>query len=264
MIKYLAGGLAAFVLLAAPALAAPAFPPLTGRVVDEADILSAPVEAQLTTRLEQIKATTHHQVVVATIKDLKNYEIEDYGYQLGRAWKIGDEKLDDGVLLIIAPNSRKVRIEVGYGVEPILTDALSSVIIQSRILPKFRSGDMEAGIKDGVEAIGAQLGLPQDQALAVAQQAATRATAHKGGSAWPIGPIITVIIIFMIFSGMGRRGRRGGSALGSALPWILLGALNSRGGRDDWGGGGGWSGGGGGGFSGGGGSFGGGGASGGW
>ena len=138
MIKYLAGGLAAFVLLAAPALAAPAFPPLTGRVVDEADILSAPVEAQLTTRLEQIKATTHHQVVVATIKDLKNYEIEDYGYQLGRAWKIGDEKLDDGVLLIIAPNSRKVRIEVGYGVEPILTDALSSVIIQSRILPTWR------------------------------------------------------------------------------------------------------------------------------
>ncbi len=267
MIKALAGGLAALALLAAPALSAPTFPPLSGRVVDEANIIPAPVEAELTAKLERLEATTRHQVVVATIKDLKGYEIEDYGYQLGRAWKIGDAKLDDGAVLIVAPSARKVRIEVGYGLEPVLTDALSSVIIQTRIIPKFKAGDMPGGISAGVDAIADQLGLPADQAQAVAQQAQTKASAgsrHGGGFPWPA--ILIAFFVISMLSGLGRRGRRrGGSGLGGALPWIVLGALSNSG-RRDWGGGGGggWSGGGGGGFSGGGGSFGGGGASGGW
>lgn len=265
MIKALAGGLAAFALLAAPALAAPTFPPLSGRVVDEANIIPAPVEAELTAKLERLEATTHHQVVVATIKDLKGYEIEDYGYQLGRAWKIGDEKRDDGAVLIVAPSARKVRIEVGYGLEPVLTDALSSVIIQTRIIPRFKAGDMPGGITAGVDAIADQLGLPDDQAKAIAQQAQVKASGgarQGGGFPWPVFLIFLFIILPML-SAIGRRGRRRSSGLGAALPWIVLGALSNSG-RRDWGGGG-WSGGGGGGgFSGGGGSFGGGGASGGW
>ncbi len=271
MLKALAGGLAALLLLAAPALAAPHFPALTGRVVDEAGILSSATEAQINYKLEQVEATTHHQFVVATIKDLQGYDIEDYGYQLGRAWKIGGEKADDGVVLIVAPSARKVRIEVGYGLEPVLTDALSSVIIQTRIIPSFKAGDMEAGVEAGVDAIAGQLGLPQDQAEAVAEKAQVRQTApsHRGGGfGWV--PIIVIFVLFSVLSGIGRRGRRRHNGLGSAIPWMVLGALaNSRSNRD-WGGGGGgfggggFGGGGGGGFSGGGGSFGGGGASGGW
>jgi uncharacterized protein len=270
MIKALAGGLVAIALLAAPAFAAPTFPPLSGRVVDEANIIPAPVEAELTAKLERLEATTHHQVVVATIKDLKGYEIEDYGYQLGRAWKIGDAKLDDGAVLIVAPSARKVRIEVGYGLEPVLTDAFSSLIIQRRIIPKFKEGDMPGGIVAGVDAIAEQLGLPAEQAQAVAQQAQAKSS---GGShprsGFPWAAILIVFFVFSMLGGLGRRGRRrrGGSSLGGALPWIVLGALSNSGRGGGWsgGGGGGWSGGGGGGgFSGGGGSFGGGGASGGW
>src|SRR5690606_31965183 len=101
----------------------------TGRVVDEARLLSAEQEATLTTRLEALEAETSDQLVVVTVNDLEGYPIEDYGYRLGRAWGIGQAEDDSGVLLIVAPNERKVRIEVGYGLEPILTDALSARII---------------------------------------------------------------------------------------------------------------------------------------
>jgi uncharacterized protein len=133
-------------ICAAPALAAaPTFPALTGRVVDDANILSPQVEAELTTKLENLDKTTGRQVVVATVPGLQGYEIEDYGYQLGRAWGIGQKGTNTGALLIVAPTERKVRIEVGYGLEPILTDALSSVIIQTAVLPKFKAGDLEGG-----------------------------------------------------------------------------------------------------------------------
>ena len=268
MIKALAGGLLAIVLLAAPALAAPSFPPLSGRVVDEANILSPRVEAELTDKLKTVEETTQHQFVVATIRDLKGYEIEDYGYQLGRAWKIGNAQRDDGVLLIVAPSARKVRIEVGYGLEPVLTDALSSLIIQRRIIPHFKDGDMEEGVEAGVAAIAEQLALPEDEAQALAAKAAPKAGQARGGGGfpWVVILIVVVVVISMIGGGGGGRGgrRRRSSGLGEALPWIVLGALSKSGSRGGWsGGGGGWSGGGGG-FSGGGGSFGGGGASGGW
>jgi len=131
------------------ALAAPTFPPLTGRVVDNANLLSAVARQTLTGKLADLEARTGHQMVVATIPDLQGYAIEDYGYQLGRAWKIGDKTRNDGVVLLIAPNDRKVRIEVGYGLEPVLTDALTSNIIQAKILPDFRAGNIEQGIVAG-------------------------------------------------------------------------------------------------------------------
>lgn len=129
------------------------FPALTGRVVDEANLLSPGTRAQLTERLAQHERETSNQLVIVTIKSLQGLPIEDYGYQLGRAWGIGQEKRNNGVLLIVAPNERKVRIEVGYGLEGALTDVQSHLIIQNAILPRFREGNFEAGIVEGTDAI---------------------------------------------------------------------------------------------------------------
>jgi uncharacterized protein len=249
----------ALVALAGAAFAAPNFPRLSGRVVDEANLLSPEAERSLTARLQALEESTGRQMVVATIPDLQGYPIEDYGYQLGRSWGIGDAKRDDGVLLIVAPNDRKVRIEVGYGLEPILTDSLTSVIIQSRILPAFRSGDMEAGILAGAEAVAAQLALPEGEAKANVRKAAE--AAREGGGS-PLVTLIVLVLIFWVLASVMRGGGRSARAFrraGLGGPVILppIGG-GWRGG--DWGGGGF----GGGGFGGGGGGFGGGGSSGSW
>lgn len=251
----------ALAVFAMPALAAtPTFPALSGRVVDKANLISPAAEADLTRKLESLEATTGRQLVVVTLPDLGGLEIEDYGYRLGRAWGLGDAKADNGALLIVAPNQRAVRVEVGYGLEPFLTDALSSVIINSAILPKFKAGEMEAGIVAGTDALIQQLTLPVGEARA--QVKAAEAPARQGGD-FPVWlfPIILFVII-VILSRLGGRGRRR-SGLGAALPWILLNAATSSSGWSGRGSSGGWSSGGGG-FSGGGGSFGGGGATGRW
>lgn len=243
-------------LLPAGALAQPKFPPLTGRVVDNAQLLSPQTEQRLTDELAQLEASTGRQVVVATLPDLQGYEIEEYGYQLGRAWGIGSKARNDGALLIVAPSERKVRIEVGYGLEGVLTDALSSVIIQTAILPQFRQGNFEQGIVAGTDQLVRQLSLPDGEARANVAQAeqARQARSGDGGSAIPV--IFVIFIIFWILSGiLGGFGRRGRRRRGSGL-WLLP-IIFSGGGR-----GGGWGGGGG--FGGGGGSFGGGGSSGSW
>ncbi|OYW37830.1 MAG: methanol dehydrogenase [Brevundimonas sp. 12-68-7] len=240
-------------------IAQPAFPALTGRVVDEARLLSAPKEAEITAKLEALEAATGDQLVVVTVNSLHDYEIEDYGYQLGRAWGIGAAETDSGVLLIVAPNERKVRIEVGYGLEPVLTDALSNQIIQTDILPPFREGGYERGITAGVDAIDTQLRL--DPAEAQARAAAAEPTESE----IPVMPAIIIAVIFILLfinmmrsagGGRRRRGRKGG--IDPILVWGAAEILSSvgRGGSS-----GGSSFGG---FSGGGGSFGGGGASGGW
>lgn len=252
----------ALAFFAAPVLAAPStFPTLTGRVVDKANLISPAVEADLTRKLEGLETSTGRQLVVVTLPDLGGLEIEDYGYRLGRTWGLGDAKADNGALLIVAPNQRAVRIEVGYGLEPFMTDALSSVIINSAILPKFKAGDMQGGIVAGTDSLVQQLTLPVGEARA--QVKAAEAPARKSGGGFPLFllPIIFFVII-VILSRLGGRGRRR-SGLGAALPWILLNAATSSGGWSGRGNGGGWSGGGGG-FSGGGGSFGGGGATGRW
>lgn len=252
----------AWLCLATVAAAQPSFPSLSGRVVDEANILDEAAERDITARLEALEADTSDQLVVVTLSSLQGYEIEDYGYQLGRAWGIGQSETNNGVLLIVAPNERRVRIEVGYGLEPVLTDALSSLIIQRRILPPFRDGDYAAGIGAGVDAIVEQLSLDRVEAEARAQAAAEEVA--DGGDA--VFPILFVVGLFVLFSVMGAiggaRGRRRRFGA-SALPVILWELSRSSGRGGGWGGGGGgWGGGDG--FSGGGGSFGGGGASGGW
>ncbi|OQX57955.1 MAG: hypothetical protein B5M52_06340 [Helicobacteraceae bacterium 4484_230] len=140
-------------LVAAVLFAAITFPELTGRVVDNADLLSPEQEQKVSLQLEALESNTTDQLVVVTLKSLDGYDIADYGYQLGRHWGIGQENKDNGALLIVAPNERKVRIEVGYGLEGVLTDAKSSWIIQNIILPAFKSGEYDAGIQAGAEAI---------------------------------------------------------------------------------------------------------------
>lgn len=244
-------------LVAAPALAQ-SFPPLSGRVVDAADLLTPEQEAALTQKLAALEARNARQLVIATIPNLQGYPIEDYGYRLGRNWGIGEKDVNSGALLIVAPKEKKVRIEVGYGLEPILTDALSSVIIQSRILPAFRKGDMGAGIVSGTDAMLDVLSLPDAQAEARAKRIVNDARSnHEQGV--PIGLIfwgivVAIILVNMIRSGGGRRVRGH-----SGLPVILWGPGIGGGWGGGQGGGGGFGG-----FSGGGGSFGGGGASGGW
>ncbi len=248
--------LALLVWLAAalPALAAPTFPALAGRrVADDAHVLSAATVADLTGKLADLEAKTGRQLVVATVPDLQGNDIDDYGYQLGRAWGIGQKGQNDGVILIVAPTDHKVRIEVGYGLEATITDALSSQILQEQVLPKLRGGDMDGAVTAGTDALITQLSLDPATAQAKAAAATQQAAPHGGGFAG----IFVLIMVFFVFSLIFRT-RRGGGGMGWLLPMMILGS-GSRGG---WGGGG--FGGGGGGFSGGGGSFGGGGASGSW
>ena len=232
-----------------PASAAPTFPELTGRVVDGADLLSPDDRQALTAELKALEDKTSDQLVVVTLPSLQGHTIEDFGYQLGRHWGIGTAKLNNGVLLIVAPAERKVRIEVGYGLEPILTDALSKIVIENAILPRFRAGDFPAGIKDGVHDIALVL---TGDAAEVEARAKTRRDADDPGIDW-----FTVLLYLAIFLAItfwfhsrpvdvSSAGRRAKSSSDSS-----------------WSGGGSWSSGGGG-FSGGGGGFGGGGSSGGW
>lgn len=247
-------------LLGSPA-AAQDFPALSGRVVDAANLLDPAREAALTARLEALEQSTGRQLVIATIPDLQGYDIADYGYRLGRAWKIGQEGEDNGILLLVAPNERKVRIEVGYGLEPYVTDALSSTIVQETVLPRFRAGDLPGGIEAGADALLAQLQLPPEEAQARQQQLLAERPARKRGGV-PIGLIFWGIVLLFVVLPMlfgGARGKRYRRGRGPVVIW-------GPGIGGGWGGGSGWGGGGGGfgGFSGGGGSFGGGGASGSW
>ncbi len=242
--------LAGFMTLAASAFAADLkFPPLTGRVVDDSGILSASTVGQLNEMLAQHERTTGEQIVVVTLDSLQGHSIEDYGYQLGRFWGIGQKGKNTGVILIIAPHERKVRIEVGYGMEGRLTDAQSRVIIDSKILPQFRSGDFNAGVLEGTASILHTLG--DDAAAAIHPESqgkqATQVSDNNQAIWSPFIFWLFIAIMLLVFLRRSRSPylmRRGGPFYGGG---------GFGGGSSD-----------GGGFSGGGGSFGGGGASGSW
>jgi len=136
---------------------APAFPALTGRVVDQASVISPSIKDELETMLATHENNTTNQVVVATIESLGNAQIEEYSIELARHWGIGQKDKDNGVVLVVAPNDKQVRIEVGYGLEGTLTDALSSSIINYYIIPEFKKGDIQNGINIGIQKIIALL-----------------------------------------------------------------------------------------------------------
>ncbi|MFZ0680027.1 MAG: TPM domain-containing protein [Candidatus Binatus sp.] len=247
-------------ILASPAFAtAPKFPALTGRVVDDAGILDASTTTQLTDMLAAHERATGQQVVVVTLDSLQGFTIEDYGYQLGRYWGIGQKGKNTGALLIVAPKEHKVRIEVGYGLEGELTDAISATIIQNDILPNFKRGDFSAGVVAGTTSILKVLGgnPPEVQGPATSSgegHVSPAGSANIQPLSFPqvvgliaglmFNPILLIVILLMFFI-LPRSANRGGWRSGGGSSW---GSSN----------------GGGGGFSGGGGSFGGGGASGSW
>ncbi len=259
--------------LAGVVQAQPQFPERgTAPVVDLADIVDPASEALLTQKLEEFEERSQRQFVVATVPSLDGYDIADYGYQLGRYWGLGDAENDDGIILLVAPNERKLRIEVGYGLEHIIPDGLAYDIINRDITPRFKAGDMAGGIMAGTDAIIRQLELPPEEAAAIAAQAS--APRESGG--FPIGVLfwLAAVFFFVLVPLLGRiaGGRRyrdsTAGAIGDVILWTAVNAALNSGkgsGGGSWGGG---SGGGfgsfGGGFSGGGGSFGGGGASGSW
>jgi len=221
--------LLALLLIILPALSfAAELPALTGRVIDNANILSSRTEAQLTANLGEHERQTTNQVVVVTLDSLDGKPIEDFGVKLGRAWGIGQKGKNNGVIFIVAPNDRATRIEVGYGLEGTLTDALSSKIIQSIVLPEFRDGKMQDGVVNGTTAIISVLG-------GKTVNFPTSQPNQQDLPTWLIILIIIAVIVFRIYFGVGYIST-GGIGRGSA----------------------------GGGFSGGGGSFGGGGSSGRW
>jgi uncharacterized protein len=247
------------------------FPALTGRVVDDANILDGATRQSLTQKLEDLESKTTTQLVVVTLNSLQGTSIEDYGYQLGRAWKIGQQGVNNGALLIVAPNERKVRIEVGYGLEGTLTDAVSKLIIENGILPRFRAGDFPGGITRGVDDLVQVLSGGAEEFKQRAGPAARSPGPVVSVLEWllssELGLFIVIIIIVMAINGvhtllmwMGLAQQRpSASARRGRSPWIVpipSGSSWSSGGSS-WGSGGG-------GFSGGGGSFGGGGSSGSW
>ena len=222
------------------------FPALTGRVVDQADIIGAPVRADLETKLADLESKSGIQLVVATVKSLEGQEIEPYANELFRTWKLGEKTKNNGVLLLVAPNEKRVRIEVGYGLEGTLTDALSKVIITNAITPRFKTGDFAGGITRGVDDIITVL---TTDASEWQKRPSLRVDSEPASA--PV-PWLVVVIAFIVIGLM---------IVSPAFRWMVFAMLMS--GRSGGFGSGGFSSGGGG-FSGGGGSSGGGGASGSW
>ena len=237
------------------------FPPLTGRVVDQAGVMSAESRADIEAKSKELEDKSGIQLVVATVKSLQGSDIETYANQLFCFWKLGEAKKNNGVLLLVAPSERKVRIEVGYGLEGTLTDALSSVIISSAVIPRFKTGDFSGGIQRGVDGIVSVLSGDSAE-WQPKRNVRSEDAASDFDKLFPIFffAIMILIVWYLVRHADGpggpsapRGGRRGPIFIPYGGSW----------GSSGWGGG--SSGGGfGGGFSGGGGSSGGGGASGSW
>jgi uncharacterized protein len=280
--RLLGFALLAFTLLSAE----PAFPELTSRVVDDASLFSITQKAELESVLENHENNTSNQIVIVTLKSLGGYDIRDYGLELGRTWGIGQKDKDNGVLLIIAPNERKVSIEVGYGLEGALPDATAKSIIDQRILPYFKEGEYFGGAKFGLDAIISAI---EGEYLPYEVESSSKSFKFSD-------LIMPLIFLFVFLAGpiFGKKNKFDKNNIVPALvfsgfvgifTWVMFSILllsitlsiivfvsmlfadptvyeNSGGGSNGYSGGGGFSSGGG--FSGGGGSFGGGGASGSW
>ena len=226
------------------------FPRFSNYVVDAANVLPADAETTLVAKLKAFQEKTGRQFAVATVPSLQGTSVEDYANRLFRDWKIGDQTRNDGALLLVAPNERKVRIEVGYGLEGELTDAVSRLIIENAVLPRFKAGDVPGGIARGADDVMAVF---SGQAEDFKQRAALN---DKAGNETPLVSTVFMIAFWLLFAFILWRAIRGqgSSAARRQGPWIIGGPGMGGGG---WSGGGGFGGGGGG-------SSGGGGASGGW
>jgi uncharacterized protein len=235
-------------------------PALTGRVVDQAGVIPAQSRGAIETKLKELDEKSGIQLVVATVTSLQGNDIETFANQLFRSWKLGEAKKNDGVLLLIAPKERKVRIEVGYGLEGTLTDALSNVIITGAIVPRFKTNDYAGGIERGVDGI---ISVLTTDAAEWQPRARIRADDRQTLIDQLVPLILLGLLIFILrwMMGHARGGPGGWAGRGGRTMFIPVGSPWGGGSSGPSWGGGGFSGGG---FSGGGGSSGGGGASGSW
>ena len=188
-------------LVSLPALAQ-TFPQLTGRVVDAANLLKPEERAALEAKLKAHEDKTTDQVVVATVRSLEGYPIEDYANRLFRHWQLGQKGKDNGALLLVAPQERKVRIEVGYGLEGALTDALSKVIITTAVAPQFQKGNFAGGIDAGVDAM---LSILTGDAEEWHRRAEVREDDTTGFD--PVVAFIILLILFILISRLMGAGR---------------------------------------------------------
>lgn len=239
---------------AAPAVAQGAVPRNDGWVTDLAGMLDPDEERSLEALMESYKAGSGHEIALLTVPELGGNSLERYALEVARGWGIGGKETNAGALLLVAKRERKIRIEVGRGLEGTLTDSISGRIIRDVIAPRFKRGDLYGGIRAGIEAMHAAAGGDYGKIPGRRGKAATGIAA--------LVPLLFFLAVWIAIFRAARRGGRGGRGGGGILPWLILASMSSgRGGRSS-----GWHSGGGGGFSGfgGGGGFSGGGASGGW
>jgi len=247
--------LALLALSSAPALAVDYPPAPKGPILDEANLLPPDKEAALNARLRELNAKTGRALIVVTVNSLQGETIEMYAVKLFEAWGIGGKETDQGLLFLVAPNERKVHIEVGYGLHGYVTDGLSGRIIRTIITPRFKAGDMPGGIEAGVDALVQQLSRSPEDAKAVAEAAdARKASNSRTSSGTVVTAIIIVFVILLIILSFTRRGLSGGRRYrshddGGIAPVVIWAAseILSSALRDGHRGGGGWGGGGGGG-----------------
>src|SRR6202162_642057 len=218
------------------------FPALSGRVVDQAGVMSAASKSDIEAKSKALEEKSGIQLAVATVKSLQGSDIETYANQLFRSWKLGDAKKNNGVLLLVAPAEHKVRIEVGYGLEGTLTDALSSVIISSAIVPRFKANDYSGGIERGVDGIVSVLnGDTTDWQPKV--EVREDSPAQVFNALFPILLFFFFILVFRFMAGP-MRGTPSGSYVRRNGQLVFVPYTGS-----GWSSGSSWSGGGGGGFS---------------
>jgi len=202
---------------AIPALALVAVPQLTGRVVDQTGTLSSGDIAQLTQKLADLQTRKGSQIAVLIVPTTDGEPIEQFSLRVAEAWKIGRKKVDDGALLVVAKNDRRLRIEVGYGLEGALTDVTTKRIIDEDITPKFKGGDFAGGISAGV---GRMIGLVNGEKLPEPEPAAH----WDNPDQWLdvlFNPFWLMAAIFVSGILRGALGRLGGSILAGAIAAVL-------------------------------------------
>jgi uncharacterized protein len=193
--RSLLAALAGLLALSLP-LAAQTFPALTGHVVDDAGVLDAGARQALAAKLAALEAKTSDQVVVATVRSLEGYAVEDYANRLFRAWRLGQKDQNNGVLLLLAPTEHKVRIEVGYGLEGTLPDAVSKLIIEERMVSRLRANQFDGAIASAVDGI---IDVLTGDAAEWKQRAAKRPQARpQGHDAGAITPLSAWHVVFFL------------------------------------------------------------------
>jgi uncharacterized protein len=200
-------------------------PKPAGRITDLANVIDAGTESELDRRLDQLEQTTSHEVAVVTVPSLDGAPVEDYAVRLFKEWGIGQAKQDNGVLVLVAPTEREMRIEVGYGLEGILPDGLAGEIIRDNFIPRFRNNDYNGGIRDGVLRVA---DIVEKQQVLTPEELARFNQTSSGGDfpEWAIIPFFGIFVtIGFGMMGIGLRTKTGfpllfGGAFGG-MPMLM-------------------------------------------